>query len=70
MKDIGTLREKGNSVETVENIQNFQNHENHEEVTWEELACVLDNLLFIVFFLLIIITSSVLFIIWGIQYES
>ncbi|XP_056001741.1 acetylcholine receptor subunit alpha-L1-like [Ostrea edulis] len=69
MEETGRIHGEGSSLKAVEYVPHFEKHENPEEVTWGDFVCVLDSLLFIVFFLFIITTSLVLFIVWGIQYE-
>lgn len=40
-----------------------------DEITWQDFASSLDQILFVFFFIFIAVSSLVLFIFWGLEYE-
>lgn len=40
-----------------------------DEITWQDFASSLDQILFVFFIIFIVVSSLVLFIFWGLEYE-
>jgi hypothetical protein len=67
MKDTKVDVEE-NSQEAIVNIPNDENKETNEEIKWKHFECVLNNFLFVTFFVFVLLISLVLFITWGANY--